>query len=123
MGKRGMYITENARNETPDDIDKIRVNRPEELQLLSNTFKYSDGNVFLYGPRGVGKTFLLKMLERDLRSGSAEFFPFWFPITMKLGHIGAKYPDKTAFPISFTLDMLSCAWNSLKKDLMPGNGN
>lgn len=104
---------ENARDEIYSEVQAYRVNRQREIRLLQDTLIRSDGHVFIHGPRGVGKSFLMKIFLHDLHELSDKIFAFLLPIQAHLGIIAQRYPDSAAFPVVFLLEMVSSAWQTL----------
>src|ERR1035437_8908366 len=92
------------------DVTRLRVNRVDELRSVKQALLKRGGNVFLYGPRGVGKTFLLRMLVDDLSCQKDSVFSFLFPVDLAVVQVARTQGDSNAFPLAFLYSLLAAAW-------------
>ncbi|GAB4389425.1 MAG: hypothetical protein Kow0025_14660 [Thermodesulfovibrionales bacterium] len=79
-------------------LEKDFINRDEELNYLKRLARLRDGavssNVLLEGPRGIGKTELLKQLYRSVFWEEEDVIPFYFSFqraTLKASHFAKDY--------------------------------
>ncbi len=56
-------------------LSNMRVDREEDLAVIHSAIAQRGHNVLLYGTRGVGKSFLLGLLEMELAQSSATIYP------------------------------------------------
>ena len=86
----------------------LRVDRQIELERCLFNLCEQRSNVFIYGRRGRGKTFLVRILDVELRARSARL-----PVQISaLGLSGFGRQDPTsAFPEAVLLEILQCIWH------------
>ncbi len=106
-----MEPTVNARLMTQEQILALRVNRESEVDSCSDLLRSTTSNVFIFGPRGVGKTFLVRLIHAKLRKNAPEVFPFFLNAT-ELAVFGAKGTGE-AFPAMLLLQLISSIWREI----------
>jgi len=66
--------------EFQENINSLCVDRKEELSICFQSLNLKHHNVLLYGTRGVGKTFLVRLLEGHIKQKSPETFAAYIRI-------------------------------------------
>lgn len=103
-------IVLNARYMTRDEAQDIRVNRDSELDACVHHLNHCRGNAFLWGARGVRKTFLVRLIEAELRK-EASVLPVNVDV---LGLPGFGRRDAaTAFPEAVLLAICLTIWKDV----------
>jgi len=102
----------NARGLNNDQILQTRVNRVSEVQACIRCLRERGENAFVWGARGVGKTFLLRLIASEL-STDATILPVWVDV-FATARVGSPAPS-TAFPESVLLATCAEIWRSLIK--------
>lgn len=103
----------NSRHKTWSDIERLRVDRDREVEFFSEQLVNAGSNVFVYGPRGVGKTFLAILICQHIQATHSQAFPFF----VSLFDIAID-PTKEAHPhikAQILLQLVAAAWTNLAK--------
>jgi Cdc6-like AAA superfamily ATPase len=66
-----------AENLSDEDIERLRVDRLDEIRLSTIALGRGFQNVLLYGYRGVGKTFLVRLIVSELQKAFPEVLPVY----------------------------------------------
>jgi len=69
---------------TPDQILKVRVDRENEISTCLETLVNDRRNLLVFGDRGAGKTFLMKLLCSELAASSEKVLPVYLDIMSSL---------------------------------------
>ena len=69
------------------DIKKVRVDRDNELALRCEALLKRGQNVLLYGDRGVGKTFLLHLIEKHVQESAPTVYSCIVNIEIGRAHV------------------------------------
>ncbi len=104
------------RNLAADSIPHLReicVDRAEELNKLQHAIVDKRHNVLLYGERGVGKTFLIRLLEQEIRDLDGEVFPALINLA-SLSAYGNE-DEVASFPRAVLLQFCKVLWTDLLK--------
>ncbi len=100
-----------------EEIRNLQVDREFELDRASETLGRNYNNLLLYGKRGVGKTFLLRMLEHHM----ADNFPDVFSVYVRTAGLHMYNPtdEVAAFSRVVLLEICVAIWKTLiKKDYL-----
>lgn len=81
MSYNFIRVPSNARSIPCDEIEKIRVDREDELINVVHLTAKANENVLLIGDRGQGKTFLAILLQMELRRNHPEIFTVKIDLT------------------------------------------
>ncbi|MCH8903421.1 MAG: ATP-binding protein [Bacteroidetes bacterium] len=103
-----MTISELLSNE---EIEKLRIDRVEEIDSCIGTILKTKNNIFMYGQRGVGKTFLLKTIYNETIREDKSVFPFFlnlFSLSRSLVDHG-----EYAFSSFLALEIITSIWTEL----------
>jgi Cdc6-like AAA superfamily ATPase len=92
-------------------VRSMRVDRAEELNQCVRALIERRHNVLLYGNRGVGKSFLLRLLDDHLQQEQSSIFP----IFVRLSGLGCYGKDDIAASFSRAVLLQVCceAWTKL----------
>lgn len=99
----------NAVAQSIEDLKAARVDREDEMTKAFTALASDVHNVLLYGTRGVGKTFLTRLLEDELQRTQ----PTLFVCTANLANLSAYQPgadEADAFPRAVLLQLCSAIW-------------
>jgi hypothetical protein len=103
----------NSRNETWSDIDRLRVDRNREVDFFSEQLVHADSNVFIYGPRGVGKTFLSKLICQHIQAKNSHALPFF--VSLFDIFITSTKESAPHIKAQILLQLVAAAWTNLIK--------
>lgn len=106
-----MRPVENARQMTFEQTLATRVDRDSEVRLFSDLLATSMQNVYVHGPRGVGKTFLTRLVYAELLKTQPSVFPFFLNAT-EFALYGSRGTGE-AFPAVVLLQLISAIWGNL----------
>jgi hypothetical protein len=106
-----MEVIANARVMSDGELLALRVDRDSEVGTCTELLMSTRGNVFIFGPRGIGKTFLVRLVHSKLRERGPEVFPFFLNAT-ELAMFGAKGTGEV-FPAMLLLQLISSIWRGL----------
>lgn len=103
-------ISLNTRSMPFSVVENIRVDRGSELDQCIERLVHRGENVFLWGVRGVGKTFLVRLIEARLKT-----FPEILPVNVDvLGLPGfGRHDTASAFPEAVLLALCKTVWKEL----------
>ncbi|MCK4397475.1 MAG: orc1/cdc6 family replication initiation protein [Methanophagales archaeon] len=89
-------------------IKLMRVNRDDELRQCIDALFGRSENLLLYGSRGVGKTFLVRLLLEEIRSRFEDTLPAFMNMTGLLAYepVGVV----SAFPNAVLLELCRTIW-------------
>lgn len=105
-----MLITLNTRAMTREMIRELRVNRDSEVDACIRHLNRRGENVFIWGARGVGKTFLVRLIEAELQD-EASILPVNVDV---LGLPGfGRLNAATAFPEAVLLGICRTIWKDI----------
>ena len=100
----------NAAEMAPEQFQAIRVDRERELAICTEALLARSVNVFLWGERGVGKSFLLRLVEEELDRAESV-------LTARVNVTGLRgfgQPDSLeAFPAAVLLALCTRAWKEI----------
>ncbi len=101
----------NARYITNKEIEKLRVDRIPEVNSSLGTILKTNNNIFIYGERGIGKTFLLKSIYNETLTESDNIFPFFLNLfsLSRNSFINNEY----AFSSFLALEIITSIWTEL----------
>ena len=93
-----------------NELEQIRVDRDAELDACVRHLNVHGQNAFLWGTRGVGKTFLLRLVEENLRTDNRIL-----PVSVDvLGLPGfGRSNATTAFPEAVLLSICTTIWKDV----------
>jgi|GEM_PF-7045193 len=94
-----------------EELKKIRVNRDKEVKDCLETLKNTTLNIYIYGPRGIGKTFLIKTVQNELKQVDSSIFSF--SINMAAIAFHGEAIQRFEFISSIALSMISRIWSEL----------
>ncbi|MFA7062039.1 MAG: hypothetical protein WC156_14625 [Pedobacter sp.] len=105
------FFTFNAAAEELENIKKMRVDREVELQDCITALVGRHHNILLYGERGAGKTFLLRVLENELSERHKNIHAS----LVSLGSLGlyGQQDDLSAFPRAVLLQLCRDLWTKV----------
>ena len=111
MTKNPFYML-NLAAESMATIHEFRVDRETELSLCRNAILERHHNILLYGERGIGKTFLIRLLEDELKEQNDVFC-----IRIQLSALYAYGRDNEATSFSRAILLQLCAeiWRRVLK--------
>ena len=94
-----------------ENIPLCFINREAELNLATTALIERRHNVLIYGDRGTGKTFLLRMVEHNLRKQATDAFV----CKVKLASLRAYTPNDevAAFPRAVLLQLCANLWREI----------
>ncbi len=101
----------NPADENLRDIHALRVDREREVSLCRDAIVKSHHNVLLYGTRGVGKTFLLRLVEKEVADQDKSIFPCIANIASLSEYRIAN--DVGAFPRAVLLQLCTFLWTQV----------
>jgi hypothetical protein len=94
----------------PEEFHHIRVDRESELAICTEALLDRSVNVFLWGARGVGKSFLLRLVEEELDRAE----PVLTAQVNVTGLRGFGQSDfSEAFPAAVLLSLCNAAWKGI----------
>lgn len=94
-----------------EEILKLRTDRTKEIEVCIGTILKTKNNIYLYGERGIGKTFLLRTLYSEIKNKDKNVFPFYlnlFSLTRESIHFG-----EYAFSSFLTLALITSIWTEI----------
>ncbi len=101
----------NARSESFETVAELRVDRDREVELFSKELANSESNIFVYGPRGVGKTFLAKLIYDHIPSVNKHAFPFFLSLSDMALH--SNQGLQVNIKAQLLLQLVAFAWTNL----------
>lgn len=102
-----------ARTDYISDCLEYRVDREHEVAICKDALVVQRHNVLLYGGRGVGKTFLLRVLEHEIAESEPEVFPCFVNIGSLQAYGDNDGDDISSFPRAVLLQLCSTLWTKL----------
>ena len=93
------------------EIDQLRIDRENEIAACSDSIVELRHNVLLYGTRGVGKTFLLRLIEKEIIAKDETIFPCFVNIASL--HAYNFSNDVGAFPRAVLLQLCTELWGNV----------
>lgn len=99
----------NAAAQSIETLKAVRIDREEEMAKAFAALAHNVHNVLLYGTRGVGKTFMTRLLEDELQRTQ----PSLFVCTANLANLAAYHPatdESDAFPRAVLLQLCTAIW-------------
>lgn len=98
------------------DVTTVRIDRDRELDRIFEALVRRKQNVLLYGTRGVGKTFLLRLVEKQIQ----ELAPEVYPCIVNVASIAAYSPrdEAAGFPRAVLLQFCAALWKLLGRSYM-----
>lgn len=101
----------NALRADPDEIT-FRVDRSDELRMLRTALMHSGSNVFLNGPRGIGKTYLLRVFRHEVSALYKDVLIVDFPVDVTFAmHVHDS--NAPLFALAFGLSLVSSVWRTV----------
>lgn len=102
----------NAASIAPDDIGKRRIDRDDEVREILQALGPLEQNVLLIGSRSVGKTFLVRLIEAQMRKSGGGTFPCVANVAnVSLCSAGVLGSDDTSgFLRAILLQLCSSLW-------------
>ena len=96
--------------ESIEDVERFRVDRVEELERCRAAIAATSSNIFIYGERGIGKTFLVRLLQDALTTDNT-----LLPVVVNLAHLSAYGRNELAdsFPRAVLLQVCVKIWKSI----------
>ncbi len=104
------FYKTNARSLPLETILSIRVDRDSELSQCIQAVVNKRNNVLIYGDRGVGKTFLLRLIQKELNKNEEVFAAF--VETSALFSYGSEDPV-ASFSRLLLLQFCTCIWKDM----------
>ena len=104
------FYETNARSLTLEAILSMRVDRDTELSQCIQAVVNKRNNVLIYGDRGVGKTFLLRLIQKELNKNDEVFAAF--VETSALCSFGTEDPV-ASFSRLLLLQFCTCIWKDI----------
>jgi hypothetical protein len=102
----------NTRQIPAEEVTELRVNREAEVDACVGHLNHRRANVFLWGARGVGKTFLVRLVDQELRNETSI-------LSASIDVLGlpgfARANPATAFPEAVLLGICSAIWKEVLK--------
>lgn len=111
--KNPFYIY-NSIAETIPRIKEIRVDRDNELEQCVSSLLIRYHNVLLYGERGIGKTFLIRLIEQEIKETATDVFSSIVNIASLLNYVDFQN-DVSGFPRAILLQLCADIWRTLLK--------
>lgn len=101
----------NAASRTIDELRDVRVDRDREFSLSYEALVHKAHNVLLYGARGTGKTFLIRLLEHEIQSSNSSVFS----CIVNVANLAAynSTDEVAAFPKAVLLQLCTSLWTRL----------
>ncbi len=105
------FYTHNLAAEDISNIKEMGVNRENEFEQCVSSLIYRHHNVLLYGERGIGKTFLLRLIEQKIKDTATDVFSS----IVNIGSLRAYdlESDVSAFPRAVLLRLCTDLWRTL----------
>lgn len=105
----------NSRNQALSEILALRADRETETNTCLENLLSARSNVFLYGERGVGKTFLVRLIEEELKEKGNNVFPFTVNASEILWY--DRFDPVSSFPAAILIHLCDAIWrNVLRRD-------
>ncbi len=101
----------NLAAENLHEIEALRIDRDREVAICRDAIVKSLHNVLLYGTRGVGKTFLLRLVEKAVTDHDPSVFPCLTNIASLIEYRIAD--DVGAFPRAVLLQLCAFLWTDV----------
>jgi hypothetical protein len=102
----------NAAAQSIEDLRALRVNREEEVESAYSALAENWHNVLLYGTRGVGKTFLTRIIEDEVAKRTPEALPCFINLASLAVYDDAG-DEVAAFPRAVLLQLCSSIWTTI----------
>lgn len=102
----------NAAAQTIEELRAARIDREEEFGKAYSALAKNVQNVLLYGTRGAGKTFLIRLIEDELCRREPQIFT----CAVNLASLASYRPgadDIDAFPKAVLLQLCTALWTRL----------
>ncbi len=111
MTKTNPFIVTATRAEPIENILNIKVDREDEIQTCGDALVGRRHNVLLYGSRGVGKTFMVRLLQHEIENN----YDSIFPVIVTLSGLPAYGQSdlSAAFSRAVLLQICAKAWTKL----------
>lgn len=101
--------------ESADEIRARCIDRKREVDTCLEALVEHGHNVLVHGTRGVGKTFLLRLVEDGLRA-TERFFPCFANLASLSAYGGPS--DTSGFPRAVLLQLCASIWKALGKSYL-----
>jgi ribosomal protein L31E len=96
-----------------EEIMRLRTDRFDEIDICLGTILKTRNNIYLYGERGIGKTFLLKTLYNEILKEDNKVFPFFLNLfSLSRDSIGH---GEYAFSSFLALELIKSIWEEIYK--------
>jgi hypothetical protein len=94
-----------------ETIREVRVDRDDEVSYCTEALLNKYENVLLYGERGVGKSFLVRLIHDEIERVA----PSVLPITINMSGLAAYSPqdNASAFPRAVLIQLCAELWKKL----------
>lgn len=101
----------NAAAHSIEEIRSLRVDREREFSQTLEALVKRSHNVLLYGRRGAGKTFLVRLLDDEIRRTESNVFPCIVNLASLAGY--DNNDEVSAFPRAVLLQLCAAMWTQL----------
>jgi len=108
------FSCNNSRYESLKMINSIRANREDEIRTCFENITSSNSNILIYGERGIGKTFVIRLLEKKLQERCDNVFSFRVNVMEILSY--DRIDPISAFPASVLIHLCHSIWKDLFKN-------
>lgn len=89
-------------------LESMRVDRDNELEKCIDALLSRSENLFLYGSRGIGKTFLVRILFEEIKKESENTVPIFVNVFNFLNPIPSEIVS--AFPNAILIEICKTIW-------------
>lgn len=104
------YISLIAESLDYDSLLHLKVDREDEIEHCMQVLCETPENIFLYGEAGIGKTFLVRLIqEKILRE-----YPHIFPVYVNV--IRTLFEDDVTFPKAILISIILSIWKDVFKN-------